>query len=94
LSLSTVYRTLSKLKEVDLIHELHLDDEHHHYELVSGDNHYHLVCQGCGKVIEIDSFLVDEILSHIEKEHCFRVLGAPIELLGYCADCQAREPDQ
>ena len=28
LSLSTVYRTLNKLKEVSLVRELHLDDEH------------------------------------------------------------------
>jgi len=36
LSLSTVYRTLSVLKEAGVVHELHLDEEHHHYELDSG----------------------------------------------------------
>jgi Fur family ferric uptake transcriptional regulator len=94
LSLSTVYRTLSKLKEVDLIRELHLDDEHHHYELVGRGDHHHLICQRCGRVVEINGFLVDEILSHLEKEYGFRVVGMQMELLGYCADCQAAEPDE
>src|SRR4030042_5762402 len=35
LSLSTVYRTLQMLKKLDLIEELHFDEEHHHYEIKS-----------------------------------------------------------
>ena len=33
ISLSTVYRTLSRLKELGLIEELHFDEAHHHYEI-------------------------------------------------------------
>jgi len=89
LNLSTVYRTLSKLKEAGLVHELHLDQEHHHYELVAKGTHHHLICQGCGKILEMTCFLVDEILSHIETEHDFKVTATHIEFTGYCADCQA-----
>jgi Fur family ferric uptake transcriptional regulator len=91
LSLSTVYRTLNKLKEVGLVHELHLDEDHHHYELAGKGNHHHLICQGCGKVIEINCLFVDEILTHIKTEHGFKVTNAQIEFTGYCADCQAME---
>jgi Fe2+ or Zn2+ uptake regulation protein len=37
LSLSTVYRTLGMLKETGVVRELHLEDEHHHYELDGKD---------------------------------------------------------
>jgi Fe2+ or Zn2+ uptake regulation protein len=94
LSLSTVYRTLDRLKRTGLVRELHLDDEHHHYELVDKSNHHHLICQGCGKVIEIKCFLIDEILSHVEEEHDFEVTNAQMEFLGYCADCQSRENEE
>lgn len=88
LSLSTVYRTLGKLKEVGLVCELHLDDEHHHYELADKSNHHHhLICQGCGRVVELRCFLVDEVLSHIEAEHGFKVTNRQMEFLGYCANC-------
>ena len=33
LSLSTVYRTLQKLKNLGLIEEFHFDEAHHHYEI-------------------------------------------------------------
>src|SRR3712207_5883151 len=45
ISLSTVYRTLNLLKHHDLVDELHLSEEHHHYEPRTGrPQHYHLVC--------------------------------------------------
>ena len=94
LSLSTVYRTLNKLKKVGLVDELHLDDEHHHYELVGEGNHHHLICQGCGRILEIKCFMVDEMLSHIETDHNFKVTHTQIEFLGYCADCQAMEQEK
>ena len=94
LSLSTVYRTLNKLKETGLVRELHLDDEHHHYELANKGNHHHLICQGCGKIVEIKCFLVDGILSHIEEEHDFKVTDTQMGFLGYCAGCQAMSHDE
>jgi len=53
LSLSTVYRTLQLLKKLSLVEELHFDETHHHYEVKPSDEHHHLVCLGCGKVIEL-----------------------------------------
>ena len=87
LSLSTVYRTLNTLKDVGLVHELNLDDEHRHYELMGKGNHHHLICQGCGKIMEVKCFLIDDILSHIEAEHNFQVTSTQLEFAGYCAGC-------
>lgn len=90
LNLSTVYRTLNKLKEVGLVHELDLDGEHHHFELAGRGSHHHLICEQCGKIIEVKCFLVDEVLSHIEQEHGFKVTNTRMEFRGYCADCWAK----
>lgn len=90
LNLSTVYRTLNKLKEVGLVHELHLDGEHHHFELAVRGSHHHLICEQCGKIIETKCFLVDDVLGHIEQEHGFRVTNTQMEFRGYCADCGAK----
>lgn len=88
LSLSTVYRTLSLLKEMDLIEELHFDEEHHHYEVKGrGAEHYHLICQGCGEIIEFESPLTDRVMARIGLAHHFRVTGVHIDLKGYCQKC-------
>lgn len=88
LSLSTVYRTLNILKEADLVRELHLDDEHHHYELDDQDEHSHLVCLECGRVIEVDSSAFAEVAKATGEAHGFKIASAQVELTGLCADCQ------
>jgi Fe2+ or Zn2+ uptake regulation protein len=87
LSLSTVYRTLSVLKETGVVRELHLGDEHHHYELDGKDGHSHLVCLNCGRVIEVDSSPFAEAATITGKDHGFEVASAQVELRGYCSRC-------
>lgn len=88
LSLATVYRTLNSLKDAGVVRELHLDEEHHHYELDGQDGHSHLVCLGCGRVIEVDSRALVEAAQAIAHASDFVVAGAQVELTGYCAECQ------
>jgi Fur family ferric uptake transcriptional regulator len=88
LSLSTVYRTLGVLKETGVVRELHLDDEHHHYELDEEDEHLHLVCLTCGRVLEVDSAAFTEAAAAAGRTHGFEIASAQVELTGYCADCR------
>lgn len=91
LSLSTVYRTLAALKETGAVRELHLDEEHHHYELAMDDQHSHLVCTGCGRVVELDSGPFEEVARRAAKAHGFELAGAQVELSGLCAVCRRTE---
>jgi Fe2+ or Zn2+ uptake regulation protein len=88
ISLATVYRTLTVLREMGLVEEHRLGEEHGHYESVREGPHYHFTCLGCGRVIEFDTPLVGQI----ERELCcreeVRVTGAHLHLSGYCAQCQ------
>jgi Fur family ferric uptake transcriptional regulator len=88
LSLSTVYRTLSVLKEADLVRELHFEDEHHHYEWDGKDEHSHLVCLECGRVIEVDSAAFAKAAKTTGEAHGFKIASAQVELAGLCSDCQ------
>jgi Fe2+ or Zn2+ uptake regulation protein len=93
LSLATVYRALNTLKESGVVRELHLDEEHHHYELDRQDGHSHLVCLGCGRVTEVDSrAFVDAALAAGEASG-FAITSAQVELTGFCAACHRQEPD-
>ena len=89
LSLSTVYRTLAMLKEAGLVDELHLGEEHHHYE-IKGDGHHHLICQGCGKVIEFECPFSQELLHALGEEYDFEIAGIHLDLVGYCAECRQK----
>ncbi len=89
ISLSTVYRNLNMLKELGLVSEVHLDQEHHHYELKDAKEHYHLICSSCDKVIEFDSPLVRELGNQVGEERDFLIERAHIDLVGLCAKCRA-----
>ncbi|MBA7468367.1 Ferric uptake regulation protein [subsurface metagenome] len=89
LSLSTVYRTLQALKKLGLVEELHFDDTHHHYEMKPPSEHQHLVCLGCGKVVEFKCPLsIKRMKENIAREKGFEVTGVEIRMTGYCPKCR------
>lgn len=87
ISLSTVYRTLQKLKSLGLIEELHFDEAHHHYEIKPPAEHHHLLCLGCGKVIEFKYPLALLVKANVPEARDFEIIGSEVRMTGYCADC-------
>jgi len=86
--LATVYRTLAVLKEMGLVEEHRLGEEHGHYEAVGDGPHYHFTCLGCGKVIEFDTPLVAQIQRELSERDGVSIIGTHLHLSGYCAECQ------
>ncbi|MFC1933575.1 Fur family transcriptional regulator [Chloroflexota bacterium] len=91
LSLSTVYRTLQRLKKLGLIEELHFNEAHHHYEIKASTEHYHLVCLGCGRVIEFKYPLAHLIQRKVAGAKDFDITGSEIRVTGYCAKCRRHQ---
>ncbi|MBI3973606.1 MAG: transcriptional repressor [Chloroflexi bacterium] len=88
ISLSTVYRTLSLLKRHNLIDELHLSEEHHHYEAKTAEEHYHLVCIDCGAVEEFAGGIIEHVREVVKHERGFHVTSLQLDIAGMCARCQ------
>jgi len=88
LSLSTIYRTLRMFKKLGLVEELHFDETHHHYEMKPSSEHHHLVCLGCGKVVEFKCPLSPKMKEDIAREKGFEVTGVEIRMTGYCSRCR------
>jgi len=90
LSLSTVYRTLQMFKKLGLVEELHFDDTHHHYEVKPSIEHHHLVCLGCGRVIEFRYPLARYVKKNVAEAKDFDITETEIRMLGYCARCRQK----
>ena len=90
LSLATVYRTLSKLKELGIVEELHFSDDHHHYEAKSGREHHHLVCLDCGRVTEFQYPLSKNITSNVKEAKGFKIIDTEVRISGYCSKCRQK----
>lgn len=87
ISPATVYRSLNLFKELGLIEERRLGKVRCYYELKQSPEHQHLVCQGCGKVIDFESPLVQQLVETIRQGHGFDVKKVELYIEGYCAEC-------
>jgi Fur family ferric uptake transcriptional regulator len=88
INLSTVYRTLRLFKELGLVEEVHFDDEHHHYETKPTSEHHHLVCLGCGRIVEYRYSLTRYVKMNVPAAKDFEIVGTEIRIKGYCSECR------
>ena len=50
--------------------------------------HFHLVCEKCGRLFHLKCHEVDHLLKHINKEHGFSIDTTKVNLYGICEDCK------
>jgi len=87
-SRASVYRTIPLLIEAGIIEEVERVDKHSHYELTWGREHHdHMLCLGCGKVIEFLSQEMEELQDRLCAEHGFSGQTHTLEIKGYCSKC-------
>jgi Fur family ferric uptake transcriptional regulator len=87
ISLSTVYRALRLFTDLGIVDDLQQDEHHYHAPKLSHE-HYHLVCIGCGQVVEFESELVDALKESVGTRHNFDVTRGEVNLSGYCERCR------
>ena len=89
INLATVYRTLNLLKETDLVEPSYLTHDHRReqFESKPASEHYHFTCLGCGRVIEFESPLFEELRREVKQEFDVEFTHACLCLEGYCAEC-------
>jgi Fur family transcriptional regulator, ferric uptake regulator len=88
-NITTVYRTLELLEELDLITHAHLSHGAPTYHAVGADQHAHLVCRGCGGVSEISPGVLSELSATLDTQHGFLIDIGHVALFGLCAECGA-----
>jgi Fur family transcriptional regulator, ferric uptake regulator len=88
---ATVYRSLSLFKELGLVDEVRLGKIRCYYEIKESKEHQHLVCQGCGKVMEFQNPYFRKLIEAVRREHGFKITKAELYLEGYCPECEEKE---
>ena len=94
LSLATVYRNLSQLKESGLIRSVGviLGEEHFDATCVS---HTHLICEKCGCVIDVEEIQVPDILSEKAASATgFEILNSDLKFYGICSKCRCTDIEE
>ncbi|MCM8710463.1 transcriptional repressor [Clostridium sp. SYSU_GA19001] len=93
IGLATVYRTIQLLEELGVVSKLDLNDGCYRYELVheaESHHHHHLICNNCGKVIEVEGDLLEVLEHEIESKYNFKIKNHSVKFYGICENCHKR----
>lgn len=105
LGLTTVYRTLELLVRSGLVNRFSFRSGESRYEFNPGEkksHHHHLVCTGCGTIINYDDFVDEELElvrkteEKLAKKYRFAIHDHNIEFYGLCEKCRqaSRHPQE
>jgi len=88
LNISTVYRTLELLKELELVTETDLGDGRVRYHSIKKGHHHHLVCHKCGNIIDMDESVLSPLKSVLSRDYGFEAELRHMAIFGLCRDCR------
>lgn len=97
IGLTTVYRTLDLLDKAGLVRKINAGDGQVRFEYKKGDHsdhHHHLICTGCGKILNYRDFekeeldLVRKTEEILARKHGFLIRDHNIEFIGLCKECR------
>lgn len=87
-SVATVYRTLKLLGESGLATPRDFGEGQTRWESAVGRSHHdHLVCRGCGDIVEFANDEIERLQARVARHHGFVVHSHRLELYGICGRC-------
>lgn len=86
-SISTVYRTLHRLKTVGNVSTVSGDRKIRYEAADGGPEHDHLICLGCGLTIEFIDERLPAFGQTVAKRKGFSLIKSRFDILGYCENC-------
>ena len=87
INISTVYRALELLEELGLVRHTHITDRAPTYHSKATPEHVHLVCRGCGTVLEATPEEFDDLCATLRERHGFTPDLGHLTVFGACAEC-------
>lgn len=86
-STQAVYDVLKACVNAGLLRRIEPAGSPARFEARIGDNHHHLVCRRCGKVVDVDCVVGQAPCLEPSDYHGFEIDEAEVVFWGSCADC-------
>jgi Fur family transcriptional regulator, stress-responsive regulator len=92
ISLQSVYDALGLLVAEGLIRRIQLSGSPALFEDRVGDNHHHLICRVCGRVVDVDCAASSAPCLTAADDKGYEIDEAEVAYWGRCPECQAQAP--
>jgi Fur family peroxide stress response transcriptional regulator len=86
LSRTTVYRVLETLVEAGFVRKVHHAGGVTRFDPMTR-RHHHLVCEACGKLVDLDDAVVPALRLPEARGAGFRITDYSVSFLGLCGAC-------
>jgi Fe2+ or Zn2+ uptake regulation protein len=90
ISLQSVYDTLGLLVAAGLIRRIQPAGSPARFEDRVGDNHHHLICRTCGRVVDVDCAVGSAPCLTAVDDRGYEIDEAEVAYWGRCPDCVAQ----
>jgi len=90
-NISTVYRTLELLKELNLVTETDFGEGRVRYHVAEKGHHHHLVCQSCRKIMDLEEAALDPLKDRLFQKYGFDADLRHLAIAGQCSKCLAKK---
>jgi len=90
-NISTVYRTLELLKQLNLVTETNFGEGYVRYHAAEKGHHHHLVCQSCGKIMDLDEVALYPLKEELLQKYGFDADLRHLAISGECKKCRAKK---
>ncbi len=89
-NISTVYRTLELLKELNLVTEADFGEGRVRYHVAEKGHHHHLICRSCGKIMNLEESLLHPLEDTLLQKYDFDADLRHLAISGKCSDCRKK----
>lgn len=90
ISRGTVYRNLNRLTQEGKIRRIEVPNGADRFDHNCAA-HYHVRCESCGRVFDVDMDCIHDLDKRIRDAHGFQFTGCDVLFSGVCPDCLARD---
>ena len=87
INISTVYRTLELLKQLDLIYEMDLGGGSVWYHPEVKGHHHHLICRECGAIVDVNESVLFSLKAILLQAFNFSADLNHLAISGLCERC-------
>jgi Fur family transcriptional regulator, ferric uptake regulator len=87
----TIYRTLNILFELGLVCMVHTGENTHSYISRPPEHHGHVICSGCGKVVDFLNCDLSELEQKLMNDTGFAIKEHRLDFYGICSQCRLQE---
>ncbi|WP_449537762.1 Fur family transcriptional regulator [Ferdinandcohnia sp. Marseille-Q9671] len=91
ISLATIYNNVKLFVSLKILKELPYGNGLSKYELANQPNHYHILCESCGEIIDFSYPGLKEIEHVACRLTQFKIYSHQMEVYGLCRSCQTKQ---